>query len=704
MFFDSILDPKVKRAARADVKGKAYWIWYPGQRTAHIHKAKLKEAQERFRSIGYPGTFRQPEYRTYFRAQLNLVEDEELIWHAPEGRLRVVVDGRELDITDRSCALAAGCHTFFAVLDFADSLPCFLMEGETVQTDQRWEVSLDGRNWVNGEWLEDFRSPEQWPLMETTEILSITPVSVESVEKGGVLVDFGYYELGEVTVSARGEGGIQIIVGQSIEEVLEDDLESLEQIQSKPEQLSEQWVDYRSCRQALRYAYIGLEGETETKDITFEASVWPVEYFGEFSTDDSMISDCWATGVSTVHSCMQEFYLDAIYRDALPWALDGVCAMEAANLVFRDQRIGRQHLQSQMLPMDSTVEDLGSVYLDFQLYTLFGIAYDYMFWKDEAYLRQCWPLYEHTLTIYGSLMNSEGFLDSKSLPGSIFFPDWAVSDETGPDGYGVPAYVQMLLMTCYEFGAYSASLLGDEAQSDRYNILANDLRRHIMEHFYDDRRCVFINGYRASGEKDERATIFAQVFGILYELFPEGSYDGLEGSLRDGTVLRHESISLNWYFELQALCRMGQADMALASIRQHAGGILEQGDIRLYEDINRSGERTLDFYGRPYGKSLCHSIMGAAPVTALSREVLGIRPVRTPELLYTFNPARTSLKKVHGKVATPTGVIAIEITGDTALIQLPAGVRIETENGWRHEQSSVISGKGTFILSRRVES
>lgn len=715
MLYDPILDTSNKTDEHDMTDGKAYWIWYPGQRVAHLHKEKIKTSQKRFKYLGYPGTFRQPIYVAYYKRTLTVDRKQIVRWDGLGScRMRMSINDMELDMTCRETALEAGDYKLFVSIDFADTLPCFYMEGGDANTSHEWLVSLDKQVWQEAAYLPEYNRRDRSPMSSREISMTIAPKHITCSTNllqegphyvnhgaGHMVIDFGYYELGKVTCQAKGEGTLKMVVGQSLEEVQEQDDTFLEQIQKGSENLQSAWQTYGSSTQACRYAKITLKGSIEVKSMMFHAQVWPVTYHGRFLSDDALLNACWSMGAATVHSCMHEFFLDAIYRDALPWALDGFCAMEASDYLFFDEQMAHQHIMSQMLPLHSDMSDLGVIYLDFQLHTLLGIEYNYLVRKNKTFLKACKNVMDHTLATYMALQDASGFIHASTLKGAHFFPDWAVNEAIGPDVYGTPSYVQMMLMHCFEFAAYASGILGDEIQQALYTQQAKRLRKHIVDVFYDQEQGVFRNGYFKNGKMDGRFTIFSQVFGILYDLVPDDKYALMALAIKNGTVKRHPSISLNYYFELQALCQLGETDMALASIRRHIGGIIASGDVRVYEDIHAKGLRTLDFYGRKYGKSLCHGVMGAAPVTVLSKYVMGIQPRCTEGLDYSFKPLKSSLKKVEGSVPTPKGAIHVYYDEKTTLITIPQGVTVYLHDYETEKGQTSINKQGKYHLRKR---
>lgn len=83
------------------------------------------------------------------------------------------------------------------------------------------------------------------------------------------------------------------------------------------------------------------------------------------------------------------------------------------------------------------------------------------------------------------------------------------------------------------------------------------------------------------------------------------------------------------FYELDALCRLGQLDKVTAGLRAYWGGMLAEGATTSWEeyDPRMSGTKHLEMYHEPYDKSLCHA-WGASPLYLLGRYYTGVTPTQ----------------------------------------------------------------------------
>lgn len=114
------------------------------------------------------------------------------------------------------------------------------------------------------------------------------------------------------------------------------------------------------------------------------------------------------------------------------------------------------------------------------------------------------------------------------------------------------------------------------------------------------------------------------------------------------------------FYELEALCAMGEQAFVLDEIRDYWGGMLDLGATSFWEkyDPNESGTEHLSMYGRPYGKSLCHA-WGASPVYLFGKYYLGVKPLSAGYETYEIRPELGGLDWMEGKVPTPNGDVSV---------------------------------------------
>jgi alpha-L-rhamnosidase len=688
------------RASATTADWSAQWIWYPGQLAAYRHSRRVRLAVTRCAYVGYPANFRQPVTETWFRKFGVADRDIPLRWTGPVARIRTTIGGRGGDITNRRGVLRAGQSNLEVQLDFAQSLPCLLLEGAEFSTGPSWEASLDGEHWVPAE-TSTGGDPSLLPDAER-EISVALPVariiqpegpprdSYALSSGGDLLLDFSETELGSLRFSAHGRGQLSIQVGESIPEVRDPDPAAMEQFPLPPINLTAEPAEITLPQRALRYVRLTATGDAQLANVRFDARLWPARELGHFESSDADLNAIWATAVSTLRSNMHDFYLDGIRRDALLWH-DGPLTLDAYERVFFDADLSRQTLIAETLPEHPSLRDVGI--LDSPMYDVLGFHRELLVRGDPSFSRMFRGRIEDILHFLASLQDSRGFISAASVQPYGFFPDWSVGSQPGPDVHGAPAYAQMLLAATFSAAARLAQAWGNAAASEEYRASAERVQRSIRESFWNSQEGLYANGFDTAGKLDARVSSFAQAFAIAYGVALPGEYPQLFAFLND-PARRSQHFSLSQMVELTAYAKAGRAEQAVQRLKSAWLPMLRAGYRRFFEDIDatKPPSEQLAMYGRKYAASLCHAWAGAAPVMALSRGVLGVEPLEPGYALCSIAPQRCGLTWLHGAVPTPHGPIQIEWNSSSARIVLPANVAA------RFSDNRELRGPGSFPI------
>lgn len=710
--YDPLLDKNCKIIYPPQAaKSKALWMWYPGQKTAHINSRRIRDAIERCNNMGYPGNFCQPVYYVYFRKQVNVEIDSEIRWSGPLSRIRMSIDGKEGDITTRHIILPAGKHLIIASIDFSESLPCIIIEGKGLSSPEGWQTSTDQQIWTEPEFEEFYGCPGILPDNKREIVVEIPVSSVVSAHNvqanengfvfsngGSLIVDFWHDELGNLSFSANGDSNLSINMGESLSEVQDIDPSHDEQKGIPPIELSKYPLPVLLPERCVRFAHIRSEGTAVIKKLHLKARITPVDYKGSFSCSDDELNTIWAAGAATIHSCMHDFYLDGIKRDAVSWA-DANMGMMAGDCVFFDSIIAHNSIVSQLLPVKTSVMDLGII--DYPPFTYLGFEHDYLVRGDLGFAKRYKQNMYDLLDLYISLQNEKGFINGKDFRSWGFFPDWSITDETGPDRYGIPCYSQMLIMKSFEIGSNFSRKFEDVTISEKYAQIASKLRKNIRETFWDASNGVFVNGIDSNGKLDRRLTSFAQVWGILFDVVKPAEYRTIFEKVLDNPERKKLSVSLNQLFEGLAYSKAGRIGTFLSRLKTIWGGMLSEGYSRFAEDIRpwQNPAEKLMLYGRPYANSLCHVWSGATPVLALSKGVLGIQPTGPAFSECIVNPQMAGLDWIKGSIPTPSGNISLELDRmKGGKLSLPSGVKAKLIGLNEKTGKTELIGPGVFLV------
>jgi len=114
------------------------------------------------------------------------------------------------------------------------------------------------------------------------------------------------------------------------------------------------------------------------------------------------------------------------------------------------------------------------------------------------------------------------------------------------------------------------------------------------------------------------------------------------------------------FYELEALCALGEQKYVMKEMKDYWGGMLNAGATSFWEkyDPSEKGAEHYAMYGRPFGKSLCHA-WGASPIYLLGKYYLGVQPTSAGYKTYTVEPVLGGLEWMDGSVPTTDGDIQV---------------------------------------------
>lgn len=687
--YDPLLDPSVVKLEEPEIAHDAEYIWYPGQLSAHLQQKRLKESQERCVYVGYPGNFYAPLNQTYFKKEVNLTTETKTEWRAT-GKTTVFVNGEQKPTTENKITLPKGKSTIVFKVETEKYLPSMSVSFDGKISAEGWNASLDGTDWNYAETSPVFGRAGKTPLDDPEIPVKIEPVSILPIrnatidrekivinKNGYVLIDFFHLEVGKVTFSANGTGNVSVFVGESPEETLNETIEDFEQQPIEPYLLSETDTQITLPERALRYVKIFCEEECEISDINFIAKVWPVEFKMSFNSNDERINNLWSASVATLHSNMHGFYLDGLKRDYLPWSMDAVVSTIAGDYLFGDRQVTRNGLSIALLPSNPDKSDLGIP--DYPLHALVGFNHYYRRYGDFKTILSYRDRIEDLLQLYVSIQDERGFI-SGDVGQWEFIPGWGTRQ--GPDQEGTPAYAQIMLYFNYKIGGDFAEKWGDKKAARHYRKKAEDLRKSIMEHFWDEEQGLFLNGYTRDGELDKMISHHAQYWAILAGIFPEERYDNLFDILPKIPYYR-EDVSFEKGYEFLAYSKARKVEEMWDFLFDVFGDWLEQGHTRFPEHFSykKSKSEQLAFYDRPYGLSLAHGANGAPAVVAVLHGIAGFSQSETQLNHYTIQPDLMHLEWANIEFPVKEGKIRLKLskTGNSK-IEIPAGVKVDFIN------------------------
>lgn len=646
----------------AQTKPEATWIWYPGDYEIWLSNKMQNRRTER-------GAFFPPFWRMYspyvlvdFQKKYELAKPEEIVIHA-EGKYNVKIDSKMLPGKPRVLTLPAGEHTLNIKVYNQAEVPSIFVDGTNVVSDGSWRVTFEDKEWidesgkVSDKVATDWVQVGSWNFDDAEALpsefrLATEPQPAKSIEKNGngLLVDFGKETFGFVKFHGlRGEGDLNLFYGESKEEALsEEHCETFDLLEIDESQQGE-FVLPES--RAFRYVQVQHDEGVQFDSVSMLYEYLPVEYRGSFSSSDERLNEIWDVSAYTLHLTSREFFIDGIKRDRWIWSGDAYQSyMMNYYLFFDSPSVTRTQLALRgKEPVSSHINTI----MDYSFYWFIGMYDYYLYTGNKEFIKQFYPRMVSLMDFCLNRRNEEGMMEG--LTGDWVFIDWA----DGLSKQGEVSFEQLLLARSLETMAISAEIAGDPEGAAKYSKLAADLKAKIIDVFWSDERNALLHN-RVDGELQDDVTRYANMFAIFFDYLDEEKEQAIKQDVLLNDEIQKITTPYMRFYELEALCAMGEQEFVLDEIRDYWGGMLDLGATSFWEkyDPTEEGVEHYAMYGRPFGKSLCHS-WGASPIYLLGKYYLGVKPLSPGYATYAVEPVLGGLEWMEGTVPTPDGDISI---------------------------------------------
>ncbi len=647
-----------------DSSSVATWIWYPGDYEIWLGNQMQNRRTER-------GSFFPPFWKmdshyvlVEFSKQFVLAETEE-IEIAVEGTFNIKLDGQLQFGMPKKFTLPAGKHSLNIKVWNQSTPPAIFIDGKTIKSDNSWKVTFEDKEWIDesgkasdtssgttymnvGSW--NFNAPDALPSQFKLATEPETVVSSEKKSKG-TLYDFGKETFGYVKFNGlKGKGTLNIYYGESPEEALSTDhCETLDRIP----------VDHATARdftvagsKAFRYVYVEDDANLSYSSVSMLYEYLPLDYKGSFRCSDEQLNNIWEVGAYTLHLTTREFFIDGIKRDRWVWSGDAYQSYLMNYYLFFDSpSVSRTTFV--LRGKDPVTSHINTI-MDYTFYWFMGVYDYYQYTGDKQLIEQLYPRMKSLMDYCLSRRNSDGMM--QGLAGDWVFIDWA---DFKISKAGEVSFEQLLFCRSLETMALCANLMNDSENSAKYSKLASDLKSKIFGIFWSSQYNAFVHN-RENGELSTQVTPFTNMFAVLFNYLDQDKTK----AVKDNVLLNPNALKITTpymrFYELEALCALGEQKYVLKEIRDYWGGMINLGATTFWEKYNpeEKNPELLAMYGRPFGKSLCHA-WGASPIYLLGKYYLGVKPTSPGYQTYLVEPCLGDLKWMEGDVPTPNGKVHV---------------------------------------------
>ncbi len=650
------------------------WIYYPGDYEIWLGNEMQNRRTER-------GGFFPPFWKmdshyvaVEFSTKLDLPTAEEVEIYV-EGKYNIKLDGKILPSYSK-ITIPAGKHSLNIKVHNQANVPSIYVKGKTFGSDETWKVTFEDKEWIDesgkasdtssgtvylnaGSW--NFDSPATPPSKFQLAASPLEAVKVENKE-AGTLIDFGKETFGYVKFhNLKGKGKLTIYYGESPEEALDKDYcETLDRFDFDNSDANDFIVP---DSKAFRYIYIEKDLSLDYDSVSMLYEYLPLDYRGSFRCNDELINRIWDISAYTMHLTSREFFIDGIKRDRWIWSGDAYQSYLMNYYLFFDSpSVSRTMLN--LRGKDPVTSHMNTI-MDYTFYWFIGI-YDYLqYTGDRKFVEQFYPRMQSLMEYCLSRRNSEGMMEG--LAGDWVFLDWA---DFKMSKAGEVSFEQLLLCRSLETMSLCAEIMKDAESEKKYAALASDLKQKLFKVFWDNNQKAFIHN-RENGVMSKQVTPYTNMFAVLFNYLDKEKTE----NVKQNVLLNPDALKITTpymrFYELEALCALGEHNFVLKEIRDYWGGMLNLGATSFWEKYNpnEKGTEHLAMYGRPYGKSLCHA-WGASPIYLLGKYYIGVKPEKEGYKEFSIRPVLGDLEWMEGSVPTPNGDIKVYM--DTEQIKVSA--------------------------------
>ncbi|MGZ3762575.1 MAG: alpha-L-rhamnosidase-related protein [Mucilaginibacter sp.] len=640
----------------------ATWIWYPGD--YEIWLGNKMQNRRTDRGAFLPVLWKMDSHYVLieFHKDFDVPAAEEVKLNV-EGIYNVKIDGQAFVGYPKSITVPAGHHKLSLKVYSQGNVPSIYVLGKTIVSDDTWLVTFEDKEWIDatgkvsdksgttylnaGSWnFNDITSPPSKFKLPTVPQYAIksekTPHSF--------FLDFGQETFGFVKLHGlKGRGNLHIYYGESKEEALSTEhCETLDELAINEPQKKDSVME---LSKALRYVNVQFDNGVSVDSVSMLYEYAPLRELGGFRCSDDEINKIYDISKYTLHLATREFFIDGIKRDRWIWSGDAYQSYLMNYYSFFDSpTVSRTMLA--LRGKDPVTSHINTI-MDYSFYWFLGIYDYYQYPGDKTFIKQFYPRMQSLMDYCLSRRNQDGMM--VGLAGDWVFIDWA----DGLSKQGEVSFEQMLFCRSLETMSLCAKLNNDSEGAARYYALATDLKAKIFKYYWNPEKHALVHS-RVDGVQTANVTRYANMFGIFFNYFTDEQKQEVKQNVLLNDNIQKITTPYMRFYELEALCAMGEQPYVLKQMKDYWGGMLKLGATSFWEEYNptKTGSDVYAMYGRPFGKSLCHA-WGASPIYLLGKYYLGVKPSSAGYDTWIAEPNLGGLKWMEGAVPTPNGNIKL---------------------------------------------
>jgi len=657
----------------------ATWIWYPGD--FEIVLANKMQNRRTERGTFFPVFWKIDGHYVLmdFHKEFD-VPEQEIVDIYVEGEYNVKLDGKAFEGSPKQITVPAGKHKINIKVFNQANVPAIYIKGKTIASDATWLVTFEDKEWIDEtgkasdisatKWLNagswNFNSPTQLPSQFTLPVKEQVAVSTEK-GTNSMLVDFGKETFGFIKLHGlKGNGKLSVYYGESKEEALSTEhCETLDRVEVNSTEKKDQTM---ILSKAYRFVNVQYDEAVTLDSVSMLYEYADVKEQGSFTCNDEEINNIYEVSKYTFELNTREFFIDGIKRDRWIWSGDAYQSYLMNYYLYFDSETVKRTTYA-LRGKDPVTGHINTI-MDYTFFWFLGIYDYYLYTGDKHFIAQNYDRMKTLMDYVLARRNKDGLMEWMS--GDWIFIDWAA----GLSKEGEVSFEQLLFARSLETMALCASIADDKDAATQYNALAANLRKKLFDIYWNDQKQALVHS-RVNGKQTENITRYANMFSIFFDYFNQQQKNQVKTSVLLNDNIQKITTPYMRFYELEALCAMGEQSYVLKEMKDYWGGMLKLGATSFWEEYNptKQGTEHYAMYGREFGKSLCHA-WGASPLYLLGKYYLGVKPTAPGYASYMVEPNLGGLQWMQGKVPTPNGNIELHITKEQVKIKAAAGTGV----------------------------
>ena len=654
----------------------ATWIWYPGD--FEIWLSNQMQNRRTDRGTFFPVFWKVDNHYVLidFHKEFVLTQPEEVSIHA-EGQYNVKLDGKPFEGTPEKIIVPAGKHKINVKVFCQQFVPAIYVQGKTIVSDKTWLVTFEDKEWIDEtgktsditatKWLNagswNFNQLSSPPSAFKLPVKPQQAVSVAQ-KNNSRLIDFGKETFGFIKLQGiKGKGKIHLYYGESKEEALSE--KGAVTTDELALNITVKKDSVMPLSKAFRYVNMITEGPITVDAVSMLYEYADVKKRGAFRCSDSLINQIYDVATYTFQLNTREFFIDGIKRDRWVWSGDAYQSYLMNNYLFFDQETTLRTLMA-LRGKDPVTGHINTI-MDYTFYWFLGIYDYYLYTGDKSFITAFYPRMQSLMEYCLGRRNKNGLMEG--MTGDWVFIDWA--DKLSKKG--ALSFEQLLLCRSLETMALCADLANEKTDAQKYAGIAKTLRSDFFNLYWNENKQALVHS-RIDGKQTDNVTRYANMFAIFFGYFNQQQQTAVKQSVLLNNSIQKITTPYMRFYELEALCAMGEQSYVLKEMKDYWGDMLKLGATSFWEEYNpaKKGAEHYAMYGREFGKSLCHA-WGASPIYLLGKYYLGVSPTAPGYSTYTIKPELGGLEWMDGKVPTPSGEIELYCNKKTIKLQSPVG-------------------------------